>query len=98
MTTYKDLIRPAGKESKSDQEPNDDGEKKHDWSEVLKRAWEIRNFEIELFWKRSTYFSVLVGALFIAYYTLEKGDNTLELLKELIAFRVFGFLCMVSVK
>jgi hypothetical protein len=78
MFTYHDLIEPQKKQT---------GDK---WDEVLEKAWKIRSFEIELFWKRSTYFSVLVGALFIAYYTLESGNKSPELLKALVA--ILGFL------
>lgn len=58
MTTYKELL--GVKESDTEQK---------DLSNLLKKAWEIRNFEIELFWKRTAYFSTIVGALFVSYYT-----------------------------
>ncbi len=80
MTAYKKLIKPNNHKSHKDEN------KKAKWGEVLDKAWQIRSFEIEMFWKRSTYFSVLVGALFIAYYTIDKN----ELLKALIA--ILGFL------
>lgn len=34
---------------------------------ALERAWETRNFEIELYWKRATYFWTMIGALFAGY-------------------------------
>ncbi len=40
------------------------------WADVLERAWKIRTFEIETSWKRTNYFSIVVGALFIGYYTI----------------------------
>ncbi|PSJ55947.1 hypothetical protein C7I85_25910 [Mesorhizobium soli] len=33
---------------------------------ALERAHEIRKFEIELYWKRATYFWILHGAVFTA--------------------------------
>ena len=42
--------------------------KTKDFNYLLTKAWEVRNFEIELYWKRTTYFSILVGAIFIGYY------------------------------
>ena len=35
--------------------------------EALKQALEIRKFEIELYWKRATYFWTFIGAAFVAY-------------------------------
>lgn len=35
--------------------------------EALKQAYEIRKFEIELYWKRATYFWTFLGASFVGY-------------------------------
>lgn len=35
--------------------------------EALKQACEIRKFEIELYWKRATYFWTFIGAAFVGY-------------------------------
>lgn len=35
--------------------------------EALKHAYEIRKFEIELYWKRATYFWTFIGASFVGY-------------------------------
>ncbi|NPD27277.1 RipA family octameric membrane protein [Corallococcus exiguus] len=35
--------------------------------EALKQALEIRKFEIELYWKRATYFWTFIGAAFVAF-------------------------------
>ena len=35
--------------------------------EALKQAYEIRKFEIELYWKRATYFWTFIGATFVGY-------------------------------
>ena len=34
---------------------------------ALKQAYEIRKFEIELYWKRATYFWTFIGASFVGY-------------------------------
>lgn len=38
-----------------------------DKKEALKQACEIRKFEIELYWKRATYFWTFIGATFVGY-------------------------------
>lgn len=43
---------------------------------ALTRSHEIRKFEIELYWKRATYFWVLQGAVFAALGLIWKGDDT----------------------
>jgi hypothetical protein len=40
--------------------------------EALKQALDIRKFEIELYWKRGTYFWTLIGAAFAGFVILEK--------------------------
>ena len=35
--------------------------------EALKQAYEIRKFEIDLYWKRATYFWTFIGAAFVSY-------------------------------
>ncbi|MDA0782887.1 MAG: hypothetical protein O2970_11945 [Proteobacteria bacterium] len=84
IENYTGLISPKTLDSQDDK-----------WDESLKRAWHVRDFEIELFWKRSTYFSVLVGALFIAYYTLvdnqsEGAKESIEIYKLIIS--LLGFI------
>ncbi len=37
---------------------------KEDKEKILERAWATRNFEIELYWKRTIYLSTIIGALF----------------------------------
>jgi len=37
--------------------------------EALKQAYAIRRFEIELYWKRATYFWTFIGAAFVGYAT-----------------------------
>lgn len=51
------------------------GKKKKD---ALKRAWLNRDFEIELYWKRATYFWTLIAAAFIGYITLVSTAETMD--------------------
>src|SRR5712691_902616 len=41
-------------------------------SEALKHAHDIRKFEIELYWKRATYFWTFIAAAFAGYFALQK--------------------------
>src|SRR5688572_19281070 len=38
-------------------------------------AWEIRNFEIELYWKRATYFWAFVASTFVGYFALVGAEK-----------------------
>lgn len=51
---------------------------------ALEHALDIRKFEIDLYWKRASYFWVLIGAALIAYVTVV--TNADEYKKELSAF------------
>ena len=42
--------------------------------EALKCALDIRKFEIELYWKRATYFWTLIAASFAGYFALQSVD------------------------
>jgi hypothetical protein len=42
--------------------------------EALEHALDIRKFEIELYWKRASYFWVLIGAALVAYITVVAKD------------------------
>ncbi len=39
------------------------------------KAWEIRNFEIEMYWKRATYFWTFIATTFAGYFALISSDN-----------------------
>lgn len=45
-------------------------------SKALKYAHDIRKFEIELYWKRATYFWTFIGAAFAGYFAIQKGGDT----------------------
>jgi hypothetical protein len=38
------------------------------------KAWETRNFEIELYWKRATYFWAFIASAFVGYFGLVNAD------------------------
>lgn len=45
--------------------------------EALKQALDIRKFEIELYWKRATYFWSLIAAAFAGYFALTNNEDKL---------------------
>jgi len=45
--------------------------------EALKQALDIRKFEIELYWKRATYFWSLIAATFAGYFALSNSEDQL---------------------
>lgn len=48
-----------------------------DWqSDALKLALDIRKFEIELYWKRATYFWAFIAAAFVGYFALQGRPDT----------------------
>ena len=64
---------------------------------ALAYAMDIRKFEIELYWKRATYFWTLIAAVFAAYalaynteHTGKNGDIFLSLLFSILGF-IFSF-------
>lgn len=42
---------------------------------AFEKAWEIRNFEIELYWKRATYFWAFIASSFVGYFALVSSVN-----------------------
>lgn len=43
---------------------------------ALEQALDIRKFEIELYWKRATYFWTFIGATFAGYFALRNSSNS----------------------
>lgn len=43
--------------------------------EALKQALDIRKFEIDLYWKRATYFWAFIAASFAGYFALQKDAD-----------------------
>src|SRR5947209_2658430 len=42
---------------------------------AFKKAWDIRNFEIEMYWKRATYFWTFIASTFVGYFALTGSPN-----------------------
>jgi len=45
---------------------------------ALKKAWEVRNYEIDKFWQRSMFFWGFISVLFAGYGYLVTSDNNLK--------------------
>jgi hypothetical protein len=41
---------------------------------AFNKAWETRNFEIEMYWKRATYFWAFIASTFVGYFALISSD------------------------
>jgi hypothetical protein len=88
---------------KSKQE--DDKDKAHNLDEVDKKrnalnmALDTRKFEIELYWKRATYFATFIGLMFTSYYVVAAAEKIVpveakyEMLLLISAIGVFSSLC-----
>ncbi len=42
---------------------------------ALDRAHEIRKFEIELYWRRTTYFWTLIAAAFVSFFAIQSAKD-----------------------
>lgn len=51
---------------------------------ALEQAYQIRKFEIELYWKRATYFWTFIGAAFVSYGAFYNANHDKDLERELI--------------
>jgi len=64
-------------------------------SKVMGKKYEValatRNFEIELFWKRSLFFWGFIASSFIGYATIVKDNPSLA-----VVIACFGFVCSVA--
>ena len=45
---------------------------------AFEKAWEIRNFEIEMYWKRANYFWAFIASTFVGYFALAGSDTYRE--------------------
>lgn len=61
--------------------------------EALDIALDCRKFEIELYWKRANYFVIIIGAIFIGFYTV-KSDLYCQILSCLGYAVSFGWICL----
>ena len=48
-------------------------------SEALRQALDIRKFEIDMYWKRTTYFWTLIAATFAGFFVLQSKDSASNL-------------------
>ena len=62
--------------------------------EAFQIALETRKFEIELYWKRTGYFVLFIGAVFVGYYKVLQIDGLSDSEKEwlLLLLSSLGFL------
>lgn len=58
--------------------------------EAFKIALDTRKFEIELYWKRTGYFVLFIGAVFVGYYNISSSEYQKEWL--LLLLSALGFL------
>ena len=49
---------------------------------ALEHALDIRKFEIELYWKRATYFWTFIAAVLIAFFAIYSSENLEKSLKQ----------------
>lgn len=42
---------------------------------AFEKAWDARKFEIELYWKRATYFWAFIATTFVGYFALVNSSN-----------------------
>ncbi|WP_163213534.1 hypothetical protein [Bacteroides sp. 519] len=59
---------------------------KEQLSEAMKIALDTRNFEIDMYWKRATYFWAFIATIFAGYFLLVAYGNDNWFLLSLIAF------------
>ncbi len=60
--------------------------------EAFKIALETRKFEIDLYWKRTGYFVIFIGAVFVGYYTILSSDKKEQQSWLLLILPALGFL------
>ena len=65
--------------------------------EPLDRAHDIRKFEIDLYWKRATYFWTLIGAAFVAFFVVQASDGLCAQKKQALSIVVANLGLVFSV-
>lgn len=60
---------------------------------ALERAWQIRSFEIDMYWKRAAYFWAFIVAAFVAFGVIASAKFSFEPRQSefLVAFSCLGF-------
>lgn len=64
--------------------------------EALKQALDIRKFEIEMYWKRATYFWTIIGVIFGGYFLLVKADGLNTNPSLIFLINCIGFIFSLS--
>jgi len=65
-------------------------------SEALKHALDIRKFEIDLYWKRATYYWAFMVSIFVGYTTVYAKDSTSHNQDLMVAFSCLGVIFSFS--
>lgn len=63
-----------------------DLKEEHELDKALDRAYQLLQFEIQLYWKRSLYFAGFISAIFIGYYNVLEKDIFLSTLLAIVGF------------
>lgn len=65
--------------------------------DVFKQIVDIRKFEIELYWKRTSFFWTLIGSIIAGYFlTFSKADNSITTLKILFSLSNLGLVFSIG--
>jgi hypothetical protein len=64
--------------------------------DALKQALDIRKFEIDLYWKRATYFWTIIGVIFAGYFLLIKSDGLVTNPNLMFLVNCIGFIFSLS--
>lgn len=70
---------------------------KENKQEVFKQILDIRKFEIELYWKRTSFFWTIIGSIIAGYFlAFSKLDNSLNSLKILFSLSNLGLIFSIG--
>ncbi|AFU18131.1 hypothetical protein MC28_G398 (plasmid) [Bacillus thuringiensis MC28] len=64
--------------------------------EAHKQALDIRKFEIDMYWKRATYFWTIIGVIFAGYFLLMKDDVVAKHPTLILLLNCIGFIFSLS--
>ncbi|MEB9879436.1 hypothetical protein P4K67_22065 [Bacillus cereus] len=64
--------------------------------EAHKQALDIRKFEIDMYWKRATYFWTIIGVIFAGYFLLMKDDFVTKHPTLILLLNCIGFIFSLS--
>jgi len=77
-------------------DPNVDPNVKARYKSALKQALDIRKFEIEMYWKRATYFWTFISVIYGGYFYLVKDLESSAVLKTLNYARIYSTLKVID--